>query len=175
MLRDAKRVWIDRRGVLPVVMPWGSPNHIAQRFCGGGDSVQEFPWPEGYRHQIASSNMIHTIWITLQAPCRGEGSVKTHIGGGARSLTSVCFLFKRTLEMQDVCTVKSGSHLDSKDAYVTVMHVKFATKKGEHPLCKIDSCMKCSELKWVQLEETSLVIRHTTKASILTHLMPHSD
>ncbi|ONM28489.1 translation initiation factor 3 (IF-3) family protein [Zea mays] len=63
--------------------------------------------------------------------------------------------------MQDVCTIKSGSHLDSKDAYVTVMHVKFATKKGEHPLCKIDSYMKCSELKWVQLEGPTYNVCYT--------------
>ncbi|XP_048534363.1 translation initiation factor IF3-1, mitochondrial-like [Triticum urartu] len=32
--------------------------------------------------------------------------------------------------IQDVCTVESGPHLDSKHAYVIVRHVKFATKKG---------------------------------------------
>ena len=33
-------------------------------------------------------------------------------------------------QIQDVCTVESGPHLDSKHAYVIVRHVKFATKKG---------------------------------------------
>ncbi|KAF7081858.1 hypothetical protein CFC21_085763 [Triticum aestivum] len=32
--------------------------------------------------------------------------------------------------IQDVCTVESGPHLDSKHAYVIVRHVKFATRKG---------------------------------------------
>jgi hypothetical protein len=62
--------------------------------------------------------------------------------------------------MQDVCTVKSGSHLDSKDAYVTVMHVKFATKKGGRIQFFLPNCLQNNFLCLSFLYSSKTEVQH---------------